>query len=408
VLSRTVAAAAVVVVALVLFRSRGMGTPRRLPDAAVTTMDWLRGLAALAVLFGHVRGLFMQDFEALRRPSLAWKAFYVVSGFGHQAVIVFFILSGFLVGSTVLTRRWEGTWAFGPYLARRLARLYVVLVPGLLLTAAWDLLGMRLFGTAGLYGGIISARHLDLPDVTETLSWGHFLGNLAFLQHLFIQPFGSNNPLWSLSYEFWAYLLFPTLLRFGDRELHLAHRTGYVLLVGGALALGGWKLSLYFGIWLMGAAVALWWRQSASAGGFPAVQRAALWLAFGCGLLLARSGKLHDAVADLQLGLLTALVLAVALSSAAARSSDSPVLGARAATRLASFSYTLYVSHYPVLTFLFAGWMTGGRWSADRSALVGVLAISLLLTLYALVLSRLTEAHTDRVRMKLSRLMRTS
>ena len=38
------------------------------------------------------------------------------------------------------------------------------------------------------------------------------MGNLFFLQTIFVPPFGSNAPLWSLSFEFWYYLLFPLCL----------------------------------------------------------------------------------------------------------------------------------------------------------------------------------------------------
>lgn len=404
---RELAAVAVVLCGLSVFGSRRWGTPRALPPSAVVTMDWLRGLAAVAVLFGHVRGLFMQDFDALRSPSAAWKLFYLASGFGHQAVIVFFVLSGFLVGASALSRQFDGTWSFVDYLTRRLARLYVVLVPGLLLTAAWDLTGMSLFGTEGLYGGVIAARHLDLPNVTHTLSWGHFVGNLVFLQHLFIQPFGSNNPLWSLPYELWAYLLFPILLLVGDRSLSSARRASYLLLVTAALIAGGWKLSLYFGVWMIGAIVALWWRRSRFTEHASNLRYLASWAAFGAALVLARSGKLHDTVADLLLGACTATALAATLLRAAGRPTVTPTTSTRAATTLASFSYTLYVAHYPVLTFLFAGWMPEGRWAASSGSVARVLCITLLLTLYAFGLARLTESHTERVRVKLRGLMRT-
>jgi peptidoglycan/LPS O-acetylase OafA/YrhL len=37
------------------------------------------------------------------------------------------------------------------------------------------------------------------------------LGNLVFLQAILVPTWGSNGPLWSLAFEFWFYIWFPTL-----------------------------------------------------------------------------------------------------------------------------------------------------------------------------------------------------
>ncbi|HYJ07389.1 MAG TPA: acyltransferase [Polyangiaceae bacterium] len=396
---------AVVVVSLLLFGRKTPAAERPLPAVAVTTMNWLRGLAAVAVLVGHVRGLFMQDYEALESKSAAWKAFYLLSGLGHQAVIVFFVLSGFLVGASVLARQQvNGRWDFRDYFTRRLVRLYVVLIPGLLLTAAWDAAGLRLFGAEGLYGGALDARHLTMPDVRVTLSLEHFLGNLAFLQHIFIAPFGTNGPLWSLSYEFWAYLLFPLLVRAGGTAEKPVTRAVYGLLATLIIVGGGLKLAFYFSIWLVGAGLALWWLRTAWRPARP-ITIAALACLFAGALVVGRSSRLSDSVADVILAATTAALLAAVLTlpdrmpkRALSRANAS------GADWLAGFSYTLYVAHYPVLAFLFVATMGGVRWAASAQAVLAVLAISLgVLLLYAFPLSRLTEAHTDSLRRRLSR-----
>ena len=55
-----------------------------------------------------------------------------------------------------------------------------------------------------------------LNDVRQTIGLPTLLGNLAFLQDFFARPYGSNGPLWSLSYEFWFYLVFPLLVGAGS------------------------------------------------------------------------------------------------------------------------------------------------------------------------------------------------
>jgi peptidoglycan/LPS O-acetylase OafA/YrhL len=395
---RVLVAVAVVAVSCLLFGRTKLGNTHSLPPGAVTTMNWLRGLAAVAVLVGHTRGLFMQDFGELRSPSIPWKVFYLLSALGHEAVVVFFILSGFLVGSTVLAQIAERRWEFRDYFLRRLTRLYVVLVPGLILTAAWDTAGIQLFGGEGLYGGVINARHLTMPDVRITGSWGHFVGNLAFLQHLFIAPYGSNGPLWSLPYEFWAYVLFPFLVQAGRSDV--ATRTRIACAAGATLAIvcGGWKLGLYLSIWLLGAVLALWWRHAQGVRRTSTFILLSLWGLFAVALLQGSITKMNATYADLALGVATALLIGGVLARRGANATTSAKIGERAASDLAAFSYTLYVAHYPVLTFLFAATMAGNRWPASGGSVAAVLAIALALLAYAFGLARLTEAHTDRVR----------
>jgi peptidoglycan/LPS O-acetylase OafA/YrhL len=400
--SRIAVGCAVALACWALFaRTSRSPSARKLSPSSVILIDWLRGLAAVEVLLGHVRGLFMQDYEAVRRPSLFWKAFYALSGLGHQAVIVFFILSGFLVGATVLEQNSTARWDFRDYLSRRLVRLYTVLIPGLLLTAAWDGLGLHLFGAGGLYGGHLAAAHLTMPDVRVTLTLTHLLGNLAFLQHLFIAPYGTNGPLWSLSYEFWAYLLFPLLIRAGSATESRNMRAAYLMLAATILCSGGFKLALYFSVWLMGAALAAWFRR-AELPARAAAWRVIAWLVFAAAVMIGRSGKLNAFYADPILGVATAVVLGLSLrgDDAAARTRS---LSARASAWLAGFSYTLYVAHYPVLSFIFAALMNGARWTPSLRAVGLVSAISVAILLgYAYPLSRLTEAHTDALRKRFS------
>jgi peptidoglycan/LPS O-acetylase OafA/YrhL len=400
----TCIALALVGASVLLFSRNERATSPRLPASTIAILDWLRGIAAVAVLVGHVRGLFMQERDALGSTSLLWKAFYIVTGLGHQAVIVFFILSGFLVGSTVLARTADGTWDTRDYLIRRLTRLYAVLLPGLLLTAALDFVGLSWFGPDGLYGGMLNARYMEMPDVRKTLSWAHFLGNLFFLQHIFIAPFGSNGPLWSLSYEFWAYLLFPVLIAAGTASISLPARASCFLIAALAVAIGGWKLGLYFGIWLMGAAVALWWRRRSMLR-MNLLARIAAIACFMFAVLLARASVFADATADILLGAATAALVASLLTyDASTAPGRTAVVWRVAGGWLAGFSYTLYIAHYPVLTFIFAATLERERMYPSASAVFTIIGISAaVMLLYAYPLSRLTEAHTERLRAWLSR-----
>src|SRR5437870_4126829 len=114
---------------------------------ALDHFDVVRGFAALTVVVGHIRGLFFANWVSLpsysRTPVL--NLFYFLTGLGRQAVMVFFVLSGFFIGWSVISSVRSGRWSWRGYLVRRLTRLGIVLVPALLLTALWDLAGIGLF-----------------------------------------------------------------------------------------------------------------------------------------------------------------------------------------------------------------------------------------------------------------------
>ena len=148
-------------------------------------LDFCRGLAALAVVTGHARLFALATYSSGTAKSLWLAPLYLLTGLGRQAVVIFFVLSGFLIGRNVLNAFSNGEWSWRAYAAHRLARLWAVLLPALVLTALLDM-----------------ARG-EWPDLLVAL------GNAAFLQTIAVPVFGSNAPLWSLAYEFWYYAMFP-------------------------------------------------------------------------------------------------------------------------------------------------------------------------------------------------------
>ncbi len=66
-------------------------------------------------------------------------------------VVVFFVLSGFLVGGAVIERARGGKAFMRNYLIDRTSRIYVVLVPTILLMFFFVALGRSLFGGLGVY-----------------------------------------------------------------------------------------------------------------------------------------------------------------------------------------------------------------------------------------------------------------
>ena len=127
--------------------------------------------------------------------------------------MIFFVISGFLVGGKVLDQWQLGTFKYRQYLCDRISRLYAVLVAALILGAVVDMSGASFFQSTGLYNGTTKGNIAVLPEnITQRVNVAGFFGNLAMLQNIKVQTFGSNGPLWSLAHEWWYYLLFPLLL----------------------------------------------------------------------------------------------------------------------------------------------------------------------------------------------------
>jgi peptidoglycan/LPS O-acetylase OafA/YrhL len=392
------------------------GVPARvtLPGPALDHLNWLRGSAALAVLVGHTRGLFLVDYAAAR-PFRGLFGSYVIGGFGHEAVIVFFVLSGFFIATSVLGVTNPRPFSWACYLLNRFTRLYVVYLPALALTAIWDLSGMYLFGAEHtVYAGEVPGGHMDVSDVGRTIGLPTLLGNLAFLQDFLVRPYGSNGPLWSLSYEFWFYITFPLLVGTGGPWRRGAMAAAALTII----AAGGRDFLFFFSIWLMGALVAGIWPRLAALRSRRSAAPAFIAFGFFLGVLVAARLRAFGPLwrGDLALGLATSLFFAVLLSgSRRDGAGDTPVQArglrdqlrkryASVGAALAGCSYTLYLVHYPPLIFLNAWLIRSSRWDPTPfRILASVLIAAAVLIFYAYPLSKLTEAHTDRIRDLLGR-----
>lgn len=377
-----------------------------LPARALDDLNWMRGLAAVAVLAGHVRGVFFVDYGAVQRsPTLA--TIYLLTGLGHQAVVVFFVLSGFFIGSSVAAATQDGTWSWFRFAVRRMTRLYVVILPALLMTALWDTAGLSIWRSSGIYGGNVAAPSLTLPIVAKTLTLPILAGNVAFLQELVVPAFGSNGPLWSLSYEAWAYVTFPLLFRAVLGSGRVWKRACLAALGATILLVAGGLFRFYFCVWCVGALVAISWS-------LLPIRRVGRPLAVAVGgaflltLVVARFRVLGARWAeDGALAVATGLLVAARLSRHGSEHTAAPVQSryARWGDVLAGFSFTLYATHYPVVTF-FQAWLVGPeRWqpSLTHAVLATVFGLAVIV-LYSYPFSRLTEARTDRVRRWVERL----
>jgi peptidoglycan/LPS O-acetylase OafA/YrhL len=304
---------------------------------------------------------------------------------------VFFVLSGYLVGGSVLRAMALDRWSWRSYLLNRVTRLYTVLVPALVLGGILDVAGIHLFGTGGIYGGHTGAHELT-SDVQSRLTIPIMVGNYAFLQGIYVPTFGSNGPLWSLANEFWYYIAFPFLALALWRRVPVAARLVNVILLLATVVFMRPPIALMGLIWLMGVAIHyLPQLRSASS-----VVRRLLMIAAiaACSGTLAWCKGTRNPFADYVLGLAVTGLIYIVLSCSRTPMPKAYNWTSHAVSRS---SYTLYLVHVPLLVFI-AAWMGRERQVPNARSVLQACAIFAVTMLYAQVVWFFFEKRTDAIR----------
>jgi peptidoglycan/LPS O-acetylase OafA/YrhL len=366
-------------------------------------MDTIRGGAAILVMLGHSHDLFftsLNEHVATRSSSAsgiipAHNAQRPHITMGNEAVMIFFVLSGYLVGGSVLRSFQRHCWSWKDYLIKRLTRLWIVLLPALLLTFALDHMGLRLFPEeTSIYH--IPAGQTDVPaDLAHKLTSSVLLGNALFLQTILVPPAGTNIALWSLSNEFWYYLIFPLLVLFCWPSSAAGVRSVSALLALALLFFIGRDEAFLFLPWLLGAAINLL--------PLKVAERASWWLMTSLSLLLLpamiliRQFAVDRRLAETCIAIYFSVLLYVLLirNRKAERTFYS-----RVATVLSDLSYPLYLVHLPILVFLCAAinrpWH---HWTKSPANLGLMFAIDATTIVTAFLFHLCFQRHTEAVRL---------
>jgi peptidoglycan/LPS O-acetylase OafA/YrhL len=297
----------------------------------------LRGLAAFVVAAAHLRSEIYPGLRTVADPSLWFKGFAFATGFAHQAVLVFFVISGWLVGGSLLNKMGQ-PGAVTNYAIDRATRLWTVLIPTFGLTL---LFGM---GTGVLLpGGIDSAAANEFSALS-------FTGNLLGLQGVTLANFGGNYALWSLANETWYYVLFPLLV-----ALFTAPRTTSRIACGAALVVAvvllPVEIILYFAIWLLGVAFSRVRIECGS--GVRWAWLVPLAAASAYFRLTGDNDRFDQTTLGMDLALslmLLALLSSLQFSAGPASKLARPL--ARIGKFFADFSFSLYVLHLPLIFLL--------------------------------------------------------
>lgn len=339
----------------------------------------LRGALALYVLLGHSRWLLWTGHTAwMAEPHAAWQvALAYLSAslrFGREAVMVFFVLSGFFIHLRSAGALAEGTphdFSATGFYRRRAHRLVAPYGFALLLTVVCDAAGRAWFPR--LYGATTGDALLDNTFALGGYGWVSVLPALVLLPRSLGRDFGSNGPLWSLAFETIYYALYPGWLWLRRRSGGVAYGLVPALCLLLAAVPGTGFLGvvlIHYPLWLAGAALAerVGTLQQSR---LVVVASAAL---FAVGLLCWIWAP------SLPLGVVAAILFGVAavVGSAALPDTWKRLRVMTALEFLGLRAYTLYIVHFPFLALISAwvldahGARPGHGWLAAAGAVMAV------------------------------------
>jgi peptidoglycan/LPS O-acetylase OafA/YrhL len=349
-------------------------TPAGDNKSRIVGLDGIRGIAALFVVLHHC---FLASYPGYPRMTGPWWAGWLI--YGHLAVVVFIVLSGFSLGIAPARRGWQLD-SLVKYAYRRAWRI---------LSAYWPALAFSMW----MAWVFVPQPGEGMPNARSALVYG------LLVQDVTGAP-SPNGAFWSIAIEAQLYLLLPVLLmlmREHGAALMVASVTVPVLVIGtfspsvsviGLFSRFTPQLAVGFTLGVLAAGLA-------TDGRWQRVPL--LWLAAAAALpplvLIAVEGSTwaveHYFWVDLAVIPAIALLLAAIGAGRARRVSG--VLDVPPLRSLGGFSYSLYLIHAPIVVAI-AARIVVPRVGHGTSAFLLMLALAVPVCLVA---SRLFAAVFD-------------
>ena len=185
-------------------------------------LDLVRFFAAVLVYMSHSDRRFLTE------------AILPASNYGHSSVVVFFVLSGFVIAYITETKE----SSLPEYAASRFSRVFSVAIPAIVITLVLDTVGRILY--PAIYG-------YPYDQFLTRVAGSLLMANEVWL--ISITSF-SNVPYWSICYEWWYYVTFAMVM-------FLPPRIGPLAAVVVMLIIGP-KLILLAPVWWMGVLLYRW------------------------------------------------------------------------------------------------------------------------------------------------------
>jgi peptidoglycan/LPS O-acetylase OafA/YrhL len=328
----------------------------KIDPATSGLMDFFRGVSAMVVACVHAFQVFVLPYFGMGSRSQI-----LTSLAATYAVNVFFIVSGFMICvSAFRHRNQDGSFQSIEFARARILRIYPPLILAIIITVC-VYLTIRVFGLHGSESFRLGGEQFVARE-RAVLEW-EALPSTFFLLYgaipLALPPLNMDGPLWTLSYEWWFYVLtflfarlwnglsFSSLLPIGALLIVLLYGRNSLFLWFLLIWLSGFYLGyLYLGdqlhsdrFWLGATTIA-----------FCLV---AALLLIGRQELITKLLNPFDTSSAQKMMVVVSTFLTLVISiliriaSSCSRVPNWPRM-------LSDFSYTLYVLHYPLLLLSFS------------------------------------------------------
>jgi peptidoglycan/LPS O-acetylase OafA/YrhL len=184
----------------------------------------IRGFAAFFVLLAHAKWPFWiggsaffqtRSFQQVSIIDKLGGALALVSSNGTAMVVVFYVLSGFIVTHSYQKNK----WTYKQFLINRSLRIYVPYLASALIAGALLYLSYKI--AAAVFENPVKDYHQRVNVAYyEGLSITNFIKTIFFIKTERINYFGFNYVYWSLLYEMLFYIFFPLLLKYSRYLLY--------------------------------------------------------------------------------------------------------------------------------------------------------------------------------------------
>lgn len=315
------------------------------------SLESLRGMAAVTVAVAHVVQFFIVRFYP--------EAFIYIIFAAQSSVMVFFSMSGFLIGKSIQSNSHKnGSFMLSVYAESRFKRIYPPLVLSLALIVVLNYISPHVFeATNSLLSSSDNITMAGKFDYTPA----QILSALTFTNGISAPIIQFNQPLWSLPLEVWYYAIAGLL--FTRKALTVI--TAFIIFA--CISSFKFEFFVYSSVWFSGLVASY---MPAARGRCKIVAHLVL-LALACvslklGFLFAGKDVIL-AYYNAAFGLFFTAFIYVFLVTHNKRVS---ILN-----NTSGYSYTLYITHYPILYFFLGMFEVSVKNDLFISILVGLVAI---------------------------------
>lgn len=362
-------------------------------------LEFIRGISALLVVIGHLRSFLFINYNELESPSLFEKIFYFFTGFGHEAVMVFFVLSGFLISKSIDYSSNKNNF-FSNYMLKRIVRLEIVLIPALLLTFFFDTIGIYLSDSIYYKGLLKEMYNSGLSNTDYSISYDFYtlIKNLFFLQTIYAPVYGTNSPLWSLAYEFWYYV-FAGLFYSIYLSKSFLNRLLILIIISMLLLIMPIDILLYGLIWVTGVIVHIIEKKNI----FSHIRGKNIFclitiIFFILVLIISRLKIFTVFYMDLTISFFFSLLILSLLDRSVNNNFYIFI-----SKKMSEISYTMYLIHFPIIGFIVSIFFENKQVVLEKGIVYFVSILALILVVSFIFFS-LFEKHTLLVRKKIEQL----